>query len=327
MTRRRIHDVPIHPQGRESSEHFSMTTVSQPAAGRTARGNRKQKLDWTGWKFVGPFMVVFALVLIAPVVYSIWLSLFKDQLIGGNSFVGLENYATALGDARFWDSLGRVTGFLLVQVPIMLLLALAAALALDSARLHFSAFFRISIFLPYAVPAVVATLMWGFIYGTKFGLVGSLNAFLGTTFAPLSTSWVLASVGNIVTWEFVGYNMLLFYAALRVIPNDLYEAAELDGAGAFRIIRSIKLPALRPAIVIGTIFSIIGSFQLFNEPNILQSLAPNSISTYFTPNMYAYNLSFSGQQYNYSATIAIIVGLLTAAIAYVVQLTGSRKEF
>jgi len=133
-------------------------------------------------------------------------------------------------------------------------------------------------------------------------------------------------VGNIVTWEFVGYNMLLFYAALRVIPVDLYEAAELDGAGALRIIRNIKLPALRPAIVIGTIFSIIGSFQLFNEPNILQSLAPNAITTYFTPNMYAYNLSFSGQQYNYSATIAIIVGLLTAAIAYVVQLTGSRKE-
>ena len=184
----------------------------------------------------------------------------------------------------------------------------------------------IAIFLPYAVPAVVATLMWGFIYGTQFGLVGDLNEFLGTAFAPLSNTWVLASVGNIVTWEFVGYNMLLFYAALRVIPVDLYEAAELDGAGTFRIIRSIKLPALRPAIVIGTIFSIIGSFQLFNEPNILQSLAPNSITTFFTPNMYAYNLSFSGQQYNYSATIAIIVGLLTAVIAYVVQLTGSRKE-
>jgi multiple sugar transport system permease protein len=301
-----------------------MTTLSPPATGLMK--SRKQKRDWTGWKFVAPFMLIFALVLIAPVVYSIWLSLFKDQLIGGNQFVGLENYVTALGDARFWESLGRVTLFLVVQVPIMLLLALAAALALDSARLHFSSFFRIAIFLPYAVPAVVATLMWGFIYGTKFGLVGSLNDFLGTAFAPLSNTWVLASVGNIVTWEFVGYNMLLFYAALRVIPVDLYEAAELDGAGAFRIIRSIKIPALRPAIVIGTIFSIIGSFQLFNEPNILQSLAPNSISTYFTPNMYAYNLSFSGQQYNYSATIAIIVGLLTAVIAYVVQLSGSRKE-
>jgi len=164
-------------------------------------------------------------------------------------------------------------------------------------------------------------------YGTQFGLVGSINDFLGSAIpAPLSSSWVLVAIGNISTWEFIGYNMLLFYAALRVIPADLYEAAELDGAGAFRIIRSIKLPALRPAIVIGTIFSIIGSFQLFNEPNILQSLAPNAISTYFTPNMYAYNLSFSGQQYNYSATIAIIVGLATAIIAYVVQLSGSRKE-
>ena len=303
-----------------------MTTVSPPATGLVAPKRHKQKLDWTGWKFVGPFMIVFALVLIAPVIYSIWLSLFKDQLVGGNQFVGLDNYVTALGDGRFWESLGRVTLFLVVQVPIMLVLALAAALALDSARLFASSFFRIAIFLPYAVPAVVATLMWGFIYGTQFGLVGDLNDFLGTAFAPLSNTWVLASVGNIVTWEFVGYNMLLFYAALRVVPVDLYEAAELDGAGAFRIIRSIKLPALRPAIVIGTIFSIIGSFQLFNEPNILQSLAPNAISTYFTPNMYAYNLSFSGQQYNYSATIAIIVGLLTAAIAYVVQISGSRKE-
>jgi len=303
-----------------------MTTVSPPATGLVVPKLRRQKRDWTGWKFVGPFMIVFALVLIAPVIYSIYLSLFKDQLVGGNSFVGLDNYAQALGDARFWESLGRVTLFLIVQVPIMLVLALAAALALDSARLYISSFFRIAIFLPYAVPAVVATLMWGFIYGTQFGLVGDLNDFLGTAFAPLSNTWVLASVGNIVTWEFVGYNMLLFYAALRVIPVDLYEAAELDGAGALRIIRNIKLPALRPAIVIGTIFSIIGSFQLFNEPNILQSLAPNAITTYFTPNMYAYNLSFSGQQYNYSATIAIIVGLLTAAIAYVVQLTGSRKE-
>ena len=272
-------------------------------------------------------MIVFALVFIAPVVYSIFLSFYKEQLVGGNSFVGFANYAQALTDAKFWDSMGRVFLFLIVQVPIMLGLALAAALAIDSARLYLSSFFRIAIFLPYAVPAVVATLMWGFMYGTRFGLVGGLNDFFGINLPdPLSSSWVLASIGNIVTWEFIGYNMLLFYAALRVVPTDLYEAAELDGAGTFRVIRSIKLPALRPAIVIGSIFSVIGSFQLFNEPNILRSLAPNAISTYFTPNMYAYNLSFSGQQYNYSATIAIIVGLATAAIAYIVQLSGSRKE-
>ncbi|MBA8813632.1 carbohydrate ABC transporter permease [Frigoribacterium faeni] len=314
-----------------------MTTLSTPAtrppAGpppgptRASSGLRRDKRRWTGWGFVLPFMIVFAVMLVAPVVYAIYLSLFKEQLIGGNSFVGLANYAQALSDPNFWDSLGRVSLFLLVQVPIMLLIALAAALAIDSARLFFSPLFRISIFLPYAVPAVVAALMWGFIYGKRFGLVGNLEDGLGITLPdPLSQSWILLSIGNIVTWEFVGYNMLIFYAALRVISPDLYEAAELDGAGQFRIIRSIKLPAIRGALVIAAIFSVIGSFQLFNEPNILQTLAPNSISTYFTPNMYAYNLSFAGQQYNYSAAIAIIMGVLTAVVAYVVQLSGSRKD-
>jgi multiple sugar transport system permease protein len=299
---------------------------STPVLPATLTARRSKKREWAGWGFVAPFLAVFALVLVAPVVYAIYLSLFRDQLIGGNAFVGLANYGAALTDPKFWQSLGRVSLFLVVQVPIMLVIALAASLAIDSARLHAASFFRIAIFLPYAVPAVVAVLMWGFIYGTQFGLVGSLDKLVGSTFDPLSPSWVLASIGNINTWEFTGYNMLLFYAALRVIPADLYEAAELDGAGEFRIIRSIKIPALRPAIVIAVIFSIIGSFQLFNEPNILKSLAPNSISTFFTPNMYAYNLSFAGQQYNYSATIAIIMGIITAVIAYIVQLRGSRVD-
>ncbi len=91
---------------------------------------------------------------------------------------------------------------------------------------------------------------------------------------PFASKWILVSIGNIVTWEFVGYNMLLFYSTLRTIPADLYEAAELDGAGQFWIVRAIKLPALRGSLVIATIFSIIGSFQLFSEPNILKPLAP-----------------------------------------------------
>jgi len=271
-------------------------------------------------------MVVFAAMIIAPVLYAIYLSLFREQLVGGTVFAGLENYITVFTDAKFWESLGRVTVFLVVQVPIMLVLSLTAALALDSARLHGAGFFRIAIFLPYAVPGVVAALIWGFIYGDQFGLTASINDLLGTSFAPLSGSWILGSIGNIVTWEFMGYNMLIFYAALKVIPGELYEAAEIDGAGAFRTVFSIKIPAVRGAIVIATIFSIIGSFQLFNEPNLLKPLAPNAISSYFTPNMYAYNLSFAGQQFNYAATVAIVMGVLTAVIAYVVQLRGSRKE-
>jgi multiple sugar transport system permease protein len=308
-----------------------MTTLSPPAGPRTpSRLSRRLYLyrqRWTGWAFVGPFMAVFALVFLAPIAYSVYLSLYRDQLVGGNSFVGLDNYRRAMDDPAFWSALERVSLFLAVQVPIMLFLALLIALALDSGRLYGKSFFRIAIFLPYAVPAVVATLMWGFMYGTRFGLVGNINEAFGTSLPNLLTpEWILLAIGNIVTWEFVGYNMLIFYSALRVIPFSLYEAAQIDGAGQLRVITAIKLPAIRGALVIATIFSIIGSFQLFNEPSILQSLAPNAITSGYTPNLYTYSLSFNGQQHNYAATVAIIMGLLTMIVAYLVQLRGMRKE-
>ncbi|MER5252793.1 MULTISPECIES: sugar ABC transporter permease [unclassified Streptomyces] len=302
--------------------HLEGAAARRPAPPPSPRNRR----SWTGWGFIGPFVAVFALVFLAPLAYSVYLSLFRDQLIGGTTFVGLDNYEQALTDSQFWAGLGRVSLFLAVQVPIMLGIALLVALALDSGRLYGKDFFRISVFLPYAVPAVVASLMWGFMYGTRFGLVGDINDALGVSLPdPLSPSLVLASIGNIVTWEFVGYNMLIFYSALRVIPHSLYEAAEIDGAGQLRVITAIKLPAIRGALVIATIFSIIGSFQLFNEPSILQNLAPNAITTDYTPNLYTYSLSFSGQQQNYSATVAIVMGLITMVIAYVVQLRGMRK--
>ncbi|RZU63439.1 carbohydrate ABC transporter permease [Zhihengliuella halotolerans] len=298
--------------------------TSDPGALPRARATRGR---WTGWWFLGPFMLVFVLVFIAPVVYSVYLSLFHTQMVGGTTFVGFDNYARAFTDGAFWAGLIRVGLFLLIQVPIMLAISLLVALAVDSGRLYGRDFFRISIFMPYAVPAVVASLMWGFMYGTRFGLVGNLNDFFGWNLPNLlSPDLVLLSIGNIVTWEFVGYNMLIFYAALRVVPASLYEAAAIDGAGQWRVVAAIKIPAIRGALVVATIFSIIGSFQLFNEPAILQSLAPNAISSSFTPNLYAYSLSFAGQQQNYSATIAIIMGVVTMIVAYVVQLRGMNKE-
>ncbi|WP_069885622.1 carbohydrate ABC transporter permease [Streptomyces luteocolor] len=302
-----------------------MTLLSTRATAPSPRF-RLRKEALVGWGFVGPFVGVFGLVFLAPIGYALYLSLFQDRLIGGTSFVGLDNYTQALSDPRFWDGLVRVGLFLLVQVPIMLGIALLAALAIDSGRLYGTAFFRVAIFLPYAVPAVVASLMWGFMYGTRFGLVGNINEAFGVTLPdPLSPSLVLASIGNIVTWEFVGYNMLILYSALKVVPRSLYEAAAIDGAGEWRVVTSIKLPAIRGALVIATIFSIIGSFQLFNEPSILQKLAPNAITNDLTPNLYTYSLAFSGQQHNYAATVAIVMGVLTAIIAYAVQLRGMRK--
>jgi multiple sugar transport system permease protein len=277
--------------------------------------------------FVAPFLVLFLLLFLAPLGYAAYLSLFQERLIGGTVFVGLDNYVQALGDSRLLHGLGRVALFFVVQVPVMLLLALLFALALDSGLLRLARVIRLGIFVPYAVPSVVATLMWGYLYGPDFGPFAQLGRKLAVPVPHfLSDGWMLGSLANIVTWEFVGYNMIILYAALRTIPHELYEAAAVDGAGAWRVARSVKLPALRPALLLTLLFSVIGSFQLFNEPNLLKTLAPNVIGSAFTPNMYAYSLSFSGQQFNYSATVAIVMGVITAVIAYVVQARGSRQE-
>ena len=274
-----------------------------------------------------PFALVFVFVFVVPIVYAVYISFFTKRMIGGTSFVGLDNYRRLFGDAQFWSSVGRVALFTVVQVPIMLVLAALMALALDSMRLHGTKFFRISTFLPYAVPAVVSTLIWGFVYGAKYGLVGSFNQAFGTSLDVLAPSVLLASIGNIITWEFTGYNMLIFYSSLSTVPHALYEAAAIDGASEWQIIRRIKLPELKGSLAITVIFSIIGSFQLFNEPSILQHMVPgNAITTYYTPNMYAYNLSFSGNQSNYAAALAIVMAVITMVIAYAVQLNSMKEQ-
>ena len=303
-----------------------MVSANASAASTAVRVNRRRR-DWRGWKFMWPFSVVFVFVFIVPIVYAVYISFFQKRMIGGNQFVGFANYVRLFRDGQFWSAVGRVALFTCVQVPIMLFLAAALALAIDSAKLHGTKFFRISTFLPYAVPAVVSTLIWGFMYGSKYGLVGSLNDVLGTDLDVLAPSVLLASIGNIVTWEFTGYNMLIFYSSLSTIPHSLYEAAAIDGASEWQIVKSIKLPELRGGLAITVIFSIIGSFQLFNEPSIMENMVPgNAITTYYTPNMYAYNLSFSGNQSNYAAALAIVMAVITMAIAYAVQLNSMKEQ-
>ena len=217
----------------------------------------KHKADWRGWKFMWPFAVVFVFVFIIPIVYAIYISFFKKQMVGGTKFVGFENYARLIQDPQFWSSVGRVTIFTVFLNPDVL----------------------------------------------------------------------LASIANINTWEYAGYNMLIFYSSLSTIPHSLYEAASIDGASEWQIVKSIKLPELKGSLAITVIFSIIGSFQLFNEPSILQNMVPgNAITTYYTPNMYAYNLSFTGNQSNYAAALAIVMAIITMAIAYVVQLKSMKEQ-
>jgi multiple sugar transport system permease protein len=217
--------------------------------------------------------------------------------------------------------------FLVIQVPVMLVLSLFFALALDSGMVRLAKFVRLGIYVPYAVPAVVATLMWGYLYGPDFGPFAQASTMLGVPKIPfLSPDFVLLSIVNVVNWEFVGYNMIIIYAALRSIPSELYEAARVDGASEKRIAWSIKIPAVRPALILTIIFSVIGSFQLFNEPNLLRILAPNAISSSYTPNLYAYSLAFVNQEANYAAAIAFLLGIVIMVLSYAVQLSNQRKE-
>ena len=181
--------------------------------------------------------------------------------------------------------------------------------------------------MPYAVPTVIAALMWGFLYGRDFGPFADLADKLGTT-PPnfLGESTMLWSIANVSTWTFTGYNMIIFYAALRAIPAELYEAAAVDGAGAFRTAMHIKLPLLRPAILLCTIFSVIGSFQLFAEPRVFYDIAPQVIGKSYTPNLYVYNLAFADQRLNYAAALSFMLGLVVFIVSFIVMRISTRQE-
>ncbi|MFI6510366.1 carbohydrate ABC transporter permease [Streptosporangium sp. NPDC050855] len=294
---------------------------------RTARPTRRRLRNGAaGPLFVAPFLVLFLVLFLTPLGYAAYLSMFQNRLIGGTTFVGLDNYLTAVQDPLLIKGVLRVAAFFVIQVPVMLLLALLFALALDSGLVRLARVVRLGVFVPYAVPSVVASLMWGYLYGPDYGPFAQLGETLGLPVPRfLSEGWMLGSLANIVTWEFVGYNMILLYAALRAVPQDLYEAAAMDGAGAWRIAWSIKLPALRPALLLALVFSVIGSFQLFNEPNLLQRLAPDVIDSAYTANLYAYSLAFTSQQINYAAAISFLLGMVIVIVSYAVLLTANRR--
>src|SRR3954468_5297498 len=305
-------------------------TISSPVTrvpgGRAKRRGGAQH-SAAGFLFTAPFITLFLLVFIAPLAYALYLSLFREQLVGGNTFVGIDNYVDGLKDQAFIDGIQRVAVYMLIQVPLMLVLALVFALILDSGRVWLSKFLRVGVFVPYAVPVVIAALMWGYLYGKDFGPFADIADKLGV--APpdfLSESTMLFSLANVATWTYTGYNMIILYAALRAIPSELYEAAAVDGENPLRPAIHIKLPLLRPALLLCTIFSVIGSFQLFAEPRIFYSLAPDVIGKNYTPNLYVYNLAFADQRLNYAAALSFLLGAVVFVVSYLVMYASRRQE-
>ncbi len=276
--------------------------------------------------FLSPFLIAFLVFNIFPLIYALGLSLFRDTLIGGRRFVGAENYLRVFSDGKFWEGVGNMILFGLVQMPIMLGLALLLALVLDSGLARLRGFFRIGFYLPYAVPTVIAALIWGYLYGPAFGPFTQAADLLNLP-APtfLSRSWMLFSIANILTWEYTGYNMIILFAALQAVPRELEEAAVIDGASTWKFAWYVKIPLIRPAIILTIIFSIIGTFQLFNEPQLMRALAPQVIGTNYTPNIYAYSLAFTNLEYNYSAAVSFVLGGVVAVFSYVFMFATRRK--
>jgi multiple sugar transport system permease protein len=308
------------------------TTAPAPApattrvpGGRRQRTGRRHRV--AGFLFTLPFMVLFLGVFIAPLAYALYLSGFREQLVGGNTFVGFDNYTEGLKDEQFTDGVVRMALYLLIQVPLMLLLALVFALILDSGRVWLPRLLRVGIFVPYAVPTAIAALMWGFLYGRDFGPFADVADAINVPPPDfLSQNTMLFSLANVATWTYTGYNMIILYAALRAIPNELYEAAAVDGAGAVRTAIHVKLPLLRPALLLCMIFSVIGSFQLFAEPQIFYDLAPEVIGKAYTPNLYVFNLAFADQRLNYAAALSFLLGIVVFAVSYLVMYASRRQE-
>ena len=274
--------------------------------------------------FLVPFGALFVLFYVVPILYAVYQSLLTVEREGTfgpavQVFGGLTQYIAVFQNEPFWASIGRVLLFGVVQVPVMLGVALLLALLLDSPMVRGAKFFRLAFFAPYAVPSVIAAIMWGFLYSPN------LSPFTAVTssFNFLSAETVLWSIANVVTWVYVGYNMLIIYSALLSIPQEIYEAARLDGAGQFRIALSIKIPLVVPALVLTGIFSIIGTLQLLAEPQVFQSFTTAVTST-FTPNLTIYSTA-SVPNISLAAAMSVVLALATFVLSFTgLKLTQRR---
>ena len=306
--------LPLDPATGDVTPASPRATTASPAA--PVRTRRRRPWLW----FLLPFLVPFVLFYVVPIGYAIYQSLFKIERTGGifgtsqQVFAGLEQYANVFTDDTFRAGVLRVLLFGIVQVPIMLGIALVTALLLDSAVARLKRFFRIAFFVPYGIPGVIAALMWAFLYSPQLSPIVALLDKVGTAPDFLGSSLILWSIANVTTWTYTGYNMLIIFAALQALPQEIFEASRIDGAGGIRTAFSIKIPLIFPALVLTTVFSIIGTLQLFTEPVVFQTISTNVTSGY-TPNMQAYAVAASNN-YSFSAALSVVLAVATFILSF-----------
>jgi multiple sugar transport system permease protein len=292
--------------------------AARRSAGPEGRHNSAwiRRRDRRGLWFVVPFLVIFLLFMVAPLGYAVYTSLYTTKIIGGTVYSGAANYTQTLQSGEFWSGVIRVIIFGAIQIPVMLVIAFFFATIFDLGVARFGRLFRTIFFIPFAVPAVVGAVMWAFLLEPQFGPfthAGNLVGLHNLDF--FSPSLMLPSIIVIAIWEWTGYNMVILYTALKSVPRDVVEAAILDDTPLWKIIVRVKLPMVRPALILLVFLNTIGALQLFTEPLILQYFQPQAISFSYTPTLYIYNTAIAGSEYNLAAAAAVILGLVIVIIS------------
>jgi multiple sugar transport system permease protein len=301
------------------------------AAGLRARRAAKRRHLAACGVLMTPFFALLVTVFLIPVGTAVHLSLFSDDQPGlgfgpeRTVFVGLRSYAAVLTDPTFLGGLATVALYCLVYIPLMVVGALALALLLDSGVVRLRAFAQMSLFLPHAVPGIIAALIWLYLYTPGISPVIELFAQADVTIDFLGVHTVIPSIVNIALWSNLGYNTVVFYAALQAVPREVIEASVVDGAGPVRTALQVKTPLVRASIVMVAIFTLIWALQLFTEPMLLSQSSP-MISSRFSPSMYIYDAAFTRNNYGLAAAASVVLLACTIALSYGVTRFTSRAD-
>jgi multiple sugar transport system permease protein len=297
-----------------------------PSGGRSPAPSLWQRAGDSPLSFLLPFLVVYALFLFWPLLSGLWMSLTDISLNGaGGDFVGLGNYAEALGDPMVWRTLGNTFLFTVITTVPLVVVALAMAVLVHTG-LPGQWLWRLSFFMPFLLPVATVALVWNFLYIEDFGLFNqALQAFGMEGLGWLTDDSVaLWSVALTTVWWTVGFNFLLYLAALQSIPDHLYEAAALDGAGAWARLWYVTIPQLRDITVVVVLLQMLASLKVFDQIYLLTAGGPGDSTRSLL--LYIYDVGFTGYRFGYSAAVSYLFLAIVLVLAAVqLWLTTRRK--
>ena len=303
--------------------------------GPAAAGPRSRLLDRldksaSPYLFIAPFFVLFGIFGLFPLAYTGWVSLHAWDISGDRGFVGLDNYVTLFGDPDFWNAVVNTLGMLILGTVPQLVIALVLANALNQ-RIRGLAFYRLAVLAPIVTSVAAVGIVFSQIFDRDAGMVNGLLHLVGVRpvdwHADKWSSWI--AISTMVNWRWIGYNALIYLAAMQVVPRDLYEAAAIDGASKARQFWSVTVPMIRPAVLFTVIVSTIGGMQLFTEPLIFGqggfAISGGSLRQFQTLSMYMFEKAFRDFDYGYGSAVAWMIFVLIMLLTVInLFLTRSR---